>query len=149
MSSELRTPLTESARRRHQETRQRARQALRDFEATGQPVTYAKIAQAAAVSRAWLYTQPDIRAAIDRLRDLNGRSTNTPIPARQRSSEGSLIRRLEAAHRRNQELSSQVTTLREQLAAAHADLRAAGRHQAPAVVDLTSLDGARERCGPG
>lgn len=80
MSAKPRTPLTESARRRHQETSGRARQALHDFETTGQPVTYAKIATAAAVSRAWLYTQPDIRAAIDRLRDLNGRSTPHPYP---------------------------------------------------------------------
>lgn len=138
MPAEPRTPLTESARRRHQETSSRARQALRDFEATGQPVTYAKIANAAAVSRAWFYTQPDIRAAIERLRDLNGRSTNAPIPTRQRSTERSLIRRLEAAHRRNQHLSREVTELRDQLAAAHADLRAAGRRpQAPAAADLT------------
>jgi hypothetical protein len=140
MPADPRTPLTESARRRHQETSDRARQALRDFEATGQPITYAKIARVAAVSRSWLYTQPDVRAAIDRLRDLNGRSNNnTPIPARQRSSDSSLTRRLEAAHHRNQELSREVTRLREQLAVAHADLRAAGRRTpARAAVDLTT-----------
>jgi hypothetical protein len=46
---------------------------LARFQASGAPVTYAKIAAAANVSRAWLYTQPDIRAVIDRMRDLNNR----------------------------------------------------------------------------
>lgn len=101
--------------------------ALRAAEASGEPVTYAKIAAAAGVSRSWLYTQPEIRTAVDRLRDLNSRSTAPPVPTRQRSSAGSLIRRLEAAHRRNQELSREIADLRDQLAAAHGDLRAARR----------------------
>jgi Family of unknown function (DUF6262) len=104
--------LAASARRRHLETLDRARRALRQFEASGEPVTYAKVAAAAAVSRAWLYTQPDIRAALERLRDLNSRSTAAPVPTRQRASEASLVRRLEAAHQRNQDLSREVAELR-------------------------------------
>jgi hypothetical protein len=53
---------------------------LRAAEASGEPVTYAKIAAAAGVSRSWLYTQPKTRAAVDRLRDLNSRSTAPPVP---------------------------------------------------------------------
>jgi hypothetical protein len=93
------------------------------MEASGEPVTYAKIAAAANVSRAWLYSQPDIRAAVTRLRDTNNRSTGLPIPTRHRTSEASLVRRLEAAHHRNQELTRQIAELREQLAAAHGALR--------------------------
>jgi hypothetical protein len=40
---------------------------------------------------------------------------------------GSLVRRLEAAHRRSQELSREIAELRGQLAAAHSDLRAPRR----------------------
>src|SRR6266545_17455 len=130
--------LAASARRRHLDALDRARHALRRFEASGEPVTYAKVAAAAGVSRAWLYTQPDIRAALERLRDLNSRSTAAPVPTRQRASEESLVRRLEAAHQRNQDLSREVAELREQLAAAHGELRAARRRPAdPAVVDLS------------
>jgi hypothetical protein len=43
------------------------------------------------------YTQPDIRAAVDQLRRINGRSSNVPVPTTQRTSESSLVRRLEAA----------------------------------------------------
>ena len=80
MSPEPVTPLAAAARRRHQQATERARTALRQFEASGQPVTYAAVATAAQVSRAWLYTQPDIRAAADQLRRINGRSSNVPCP---------------------------------------------------------------------
>ncbi|MFI7208948.1 DUF6262 family protein [Micromonospora aurantiaca (nom. illeg.)] len=115
--------LIAAARRRHQQTLARARTVLRQFETTGESVTYAKVAAAAKVSRAWLYSQPEIRAAVDRLRDINNRSTRVAIPTRQRTSESSLVRRLETAHRRNQELTRQVAELREQLAVAHGALR--------------------------
>ena len=123
MSADATDRLTAAARRRHEQTLARARTALRQFETTGEPVTYAKIAAAANVSRAWLYSQPDVRAAVERLRDINNRSTRVALPTRQRTSETSLIRRLEAAHRRHQDLTRQVTELREQLAAAHGALR--------------------------
>jgi hypothetical protein len=131
--------LAAAARQRHVDVMERARQALRQFEASGEPVTYAGIARSAQVSRAWLYTQPEVRDAVDRLRDLNGRSTGAPVPTAQRSSQASLVRRLEAAHRRNQDLGSQVSTLREQLAAAHGELRALRRQPStPAAVDLAN-----------
>jgi hypothetical protein len=123
MPADARDRLVAAARRRHEQTLARARTALRDFERTGEPVTYAKVAAAANVSRAWLYSQPDVRAAVDRLRDINNRSTGVAVPTRQRTSEASLVRRLEAAHRRNQELTRQIAELREQLAVAHGALR--------------------------
>lgn len=60
---------------------------------------------------------------------------------RQRTSPLSLVRRLEAAHQRNQQLSRDITELREQLAAAHGQLRAARRGLAEPAV--TSLSGRR------
>jgi cell division protein FtsB len=115
--------LAAAARLRHEQTLARPRTALRQFEASGESVTYTRVAATAKVSRAWLYSQPEIRAAVERLRAINGRSTAATVPARQRTSEASLVRRLEAAHRRNQELTQQVTDLRIQLAAAHGALR--------------------------
>ncbi|WP_432970563.1 DUF6262 family protein [Dactylosporangium sp. CA-233914] len=123
MSADPADRLIAAARQRHEQTLARARTALRQFEATGEPVTYAKVAAAANVSRAWLYSQPDVRAAVERLRDINNRSTNVAVPTHQRTTEASLVRRLEAAHHRNQELTRQIAELREQLAAAHGALR--------------------------
>jgi len=62
-------PLSEAAARRHELTRARAVQALRELDRAGAPVTFAGVAQAAGISRSWLYTQPDISSHIRRLRE--------------------------------------------------------------------------------
>ena len=61
-------PLAEAAARRHELTRSRAVQALRELDRSGARVTFADVARAAGVSRSWLYTQPDISGQIRRLR---------------------------------------------------------------------------------
>ena len=61
-------PLSEAASRRHELTRARAVQSLRELDRAGVPVTFAGIARAAGVSRSWLYTQPDISSQIRQLR---------------------------------------------------------------------------------
>ena len=48
-------PLSEAAARRHELTRARAIQALRELDRAGTPVTFAGVAQAAGISRSWLY----------------------------------------------------------------------------------------------
>ena len=55
------------------------------------------------------------------------------LPTRQRASDASLLRRLEAAHARNQQLTRELTELREQLAVAHGDLREARRPAGAAI----------------
>jgi len=61
-------PLSEAAARRHELTRAKAIQALRELDRAGASVTFASVASAARVSRSWLYTQPDISGQIRRLR---------------------------------------------------------------------------------
>lgn len=123
-----------AARRRHELTRAKAIQALRTLDAEGSPVTFEAIAQAATVSRSWLYAQPDIRREIQRLRDSHRRAPATPVPARQRSSDASLRRRLEAATQRVRQLAAENRKLREQLAQALGEQRAtANRTAAPSA----------------
>ena len=117
-----------AARQRHELTRAKAIQALRTLDAAGTPVTFETVAQAAAVSRSWLYAQPDIRAEIERLRAVYHRAPETTIPARQRASDASLRRRLEAVTQRNRNLAEENRQLREQLARALGEARAPG-HQ--------------------
>lgn len=97
----------------------------------GTPVTFEAVASEASVSRAWLYNEPDIRDEIARLRSTNRRlSPGQPLPERERASDASLAVRLQTALARNQRLAAEVTQLREQLAAAHGQLRK--RHHASA-----------------
>jgi hypothetical protein len=123
--------LRAAAARRREQTLQRARDALRRLEADGDRITFDLVAHTAGVSRAWPYTELAIRDAIQRLRDAQRPTANTPVPASQRASDASLLRRLEAAHARNRELATEIRQLREQLARAHGQLRAARLTPAP------------------
>ena len=114
-----------AARQRHELTRAKAIQALRILDAEGRSVTFEAVARAAGVSRSWLYAQPDVRAEIERLRAVHRRAPGTPVPARQRSSDASLLRRLEAATQRNRTLAEENRKLRDQLARALGQQRTA------------------------
>ena len=116
-------PLSEAAARRHELTRARAVQALRELDRAGVPVTFAGVAQAAGISRSWLYTQPDISSHIRRLRDKTDGAG--AIPAGQRTTEASLRARLTTALDRNKHLADENTRLRRHLARALGDQRSA------------------------
>lgn len=119
-------PLTEAAARRHELTRSRTIQALRELDRTGTPVTFAGVARAAGVSRSWLYTQPDISGQIRRLRQqANAAGSAGGIPAAQRPSDASLRARLTTALDRNKQLADENARLRRQLARALGDQRSA------------------------
>jgi Family of unknown function (DUF6262) len=123
--------IIDAARQRRELTRAKAIQALRTLDAAGAPVTFETVARAAAVSRSWLYAQPDIRAEIERLRKASRRAPATPVPARQRASDASLRSRLEAATQRNRNLAEENRQLREQLARALGERRAVRLHPDP------------------
>jgi hypothetical protein len=112
-------PLSQAAARRHELTRAKAIQALRELDRSGQPVTFAGIASAAGISRSWLYTQPDISDQIRRLRT----KTDGTVPAGQRATDASLRARLTAALDRNKQLADDNARLRRQLARALGDQR--------------------------
>ena len=119
------TPLAIAAARRHELTRARAIQALRELDGAGAAVTFASVTAAAGISRSWLYTQPDIRSEIQRLRGPTARTPATAIPARQRATDASLRSRLAAALERNRILAEENARLRRQLARALGDQRSA------------------------
>jgi hypothetical protein len=112
-----------AAQRRREYTRAKAIQALSALDAAGQPVTYQTVAQHAGVSRSWLYAQPDLRTEIDRLRTAHRRAPASPVPAHQRATDTSLLRRLEAANQRIRQLTAENRELRDQLAHALGEQR--------------------------
>jgi hypothetical protein len=116
-----------AARHRHELTRAKAIQALRELDHAGTPVTFAAVAEKAGVSRSWLYAQADVREQIARLRDATSRAPSPPIPAGQRASDNSLRHRLEAAQCQIRELRDERDRLRRQLARALGDQRQPGR----------------------
>lgn len=125
------TPIVTAARRRRELTRAKAIKALRELDRAGTPITFELVARAAGVSRSWLYTQPDIRTDIKRLRDTTRRAPTPPIPAAQRATADSLRRRLEATHERVRQLTEENHRLRHQLAQVLGDRRAARTPKPP------------------
>ena len=132
--------LITAARQRHELTRSKAIRAVRELDTAGTAVTFESVARAAGVSRSWLYTQPDIRDEIQRLRDLGRRAPGTSVPAHHRSSDSSLLRRLEATTARNRELVQDNQRLRHQLAQALGQLRAAGIRPDPGPASQRSRE---------
>lgn len=111
--------LRAAARRRSTDTRRRAVKALRQLDATGTPITFDTVAREAGVSRSWIYAQTDLRTEIERLRERHRATPSAPIvPDRQRATDASLLRRLEAATERIRRLEHDNHELRDALAEA-------------------------------
>jgi hypothetical protein len=114
-----------AAHRRAEQTRQRAVTALRRMDATGQRITFDSVSRAAGVSRSWLYAQQDLRTEIERLRQRHPATPPPQLPPqRQRASDTSLLRRLEAATARIRHLEADNQQLRDALARALGERRA-------------------------
>jgi hypothetical protein len=127
--------LAAAARRRALETRERAVRTLRRLHGAGRPVSFDTVAREAHVSRSWLYAQADLRAEIIRLRG-HLPAAAAPVPARQRASDASLRRRLEAANQQLSRLRAENQRLREELAVALGEARNAKRpgHARPTMI---------------
>lgn len=117
--------IVSAARRRATATRRRAVAALRRMDNAGQSISFDAVAREGQVSRSWLYSQPDLRAEIERLR---ARRDPAPggqrLPSRQRASDTSLLR-LEVMAERNRQLEAENRQLHEALAVALGEQRAA------------------------
>ena len=106
--------LQRAATARHDLAVNRARHAIEELDRVGTPITFTAVANAAGVSRSWLYTQTDLADAITRLRHTT--TSNTPtIPAAQRATTDSLRARLDAAR-------TEIRHLRTENADPHAQL---------------------------
>lgn len=97
-----------AAKERHDATRRRAIGALHHLHDAGEEVSFASVARAAGVSRAWLYRDPQLRAEIDqsRTRRQPGPRPVRRAPAEQASTES--LRELRAS------LQAELNTLREE-----------------------------------
>jgi Family of unknown function (DUF6262) len=112
--------LIEASRNRHRQAREHAEDAIRAATRSRARPTIAGIAQAAEVSRSWLYTQPDLITAIGQLQNRQPSPSRT---GRHPASDQSLRQRLETALTRNKQLRDQIADLTRRLEAAHGELR--------------------------
>ncbi len=121
------THLAAATRRRAEQTRERARAALRLLDRDGAPITYVAVAKAARVSRSLLYRDPELRQTINKLRDRP--PTTTPRqPAAQRMSQASREELLAGLRDEVKTLRQQNHALRARLATVLGDERATPPH---------------------
>ncbi len=126
MSSDNSRYLLKAARKRSEQTRNKAARALQRLDRAGQPVTFEAVAREAGVSRSWLYSQPDFRAEIQQRRARRRPAPAAPLtPHRQQASDASLLRRLEAASLRLKHLEKENLELHRTLAEALGTARTA------------------------
>jgi len=111
-------PLRNAARRRSADAVARARAAIDELTFSGEQVSFQAVARRAGVSRQWLYTRPELRAEIERLRATHADRSGPSVPAPERSSDASLRQRLESLLE-NGRLHNQVAELRDELALAY------------------------------
>lgn len=118
--------IVSAARRRSALAYERAEAALTDLAAAGQPISFPAVAQAAGVSRAYLYAQPELRARIAGARTPPGTRDASPrAPANERASDASLLARIRQLEHENKTLREERQLLHSELAAAHGALRTA------------------------
>lgn len=111
-----------AAARRSHDSRQRVLAVLDASRDRGEQPTVTHVAAAAGVSRAYLYSQPDLIAAVQELqRADSGRPRG--VPTRQRATAASLLARIEILTARNTALREENRRLRRRLEAAHGQLR--------------------------
>lgn len=115
-----------AARRRHDDTRRKATDALRRLDAAGEPVSFAAVARAGGVSRAWLYRDDVVRAEIDRLR--RPRPPVRARPVAEQATADSLRQQLEAVRTLIAELRAENQQLREAVARKLGEHRAGTTH---------------------
>lgn len=106
--------LIQANTRRRQAALSAAHHAIQQLQRQGRAVNFSTVAQSAAVSRAWLYRQDQIRDLISRHQALK------PPAARrvtaQRATADSLRKRLDAARAEITRLRAENRSLREQIA---------------------------------
>jgi TolA-binding protein len=107
--------LREAAQARHDTTVGRAKSALASMTRRGTPVTFRSVAEAAGVSRSWLYRQQELREEINRLRHTS-QSRPGLLPSAERATVDSLRQQVRTYRDEINRLRNENHELREQLA---------------------------------
>lgn len=114
--------LREAARKRQQAARDRAEKAIRELAKVGEPVNYRNVARRGGVSIDFLYSDPELRARIARLRSRGRAVPAEVVPDRNSTIVHTLTVQL-------RESRAEIAQLREALAAAHGENLALRRNQ--------------------
>ena len=111
--------LIAASQQRSRDTRQRAVTTIRRLDKAGLPLTMTTVAEAAGVSRSWLYRQTDLHFEIAR-----HRHPAPTLPRPERASSDSQHQRIENMNDEIRRLNTEIIALRQQLAERYGQQRA-------------------------
>ncbi|WP_155942910.1 DUF6262 family protein [Mycobacterium sp. 141] len=120
--------LADAARRRHEQSLQRATNALATLSAAGAPITFASIARKAGISTDFLYRQPVLRSKIQQMHSQPHSPNTAPAPADDTAASQSAPVRA---------LSAQLKELRRNY---HAETRRCARHSPSHTAKILCYD---------
>jgi len=104
-----------AAKDRHRTSVERVIAVVRDFDRDGVPITFASVAAAASVSRAWLYREPALRAEILACRSYAAAPSKRLVPAAQRATAESQRQKMDALNQQLRSVRDDNARLRAQL----------------------------------
>jgi Family of unknown function (DUF6262) len=129
--------ISEAAQRKHAACLESVTAAIREADRLRKPVTVLGIAKAAGVSASWIYTQPEVFAAIRSRRDAGGSSEPVRPPIAERAGSSGQQKRIELLTSKLRQATDDNERLRRELANVHGELRRLRQH----VPGQTDLDG--------
>ncbi|MBD2107281.1 DUF6262 family protein [Nodosilinea sp. FACHB-13] len=105
--------LRRSAQRKHQEALEKVEKGIQSLVKDKRPINFNTVAEAAGVSKAWLYKEADVKARIEQLRAQSSGSKKQP-PVNQRASDASKDALLRTMKERIKRLEAENKDLRRQ-----------------------------------
>lgn len=106
-----------AAQKKRQEAFDKTEEAIKRLIREKRPINFESVAEAAGVTRAWLYKQPELRGRIETLRAQ--RSPKKQVPPEIRSSDASKTALIAELRQQNKQLRAQVQELKRELELAY------------------------------
>jgi hypothetical protein len=126
--------IRDAAQRKHERCLESVTVAIREADRHRRPVTVLGIAKAAGVSPSWIYTQPEVFAAIRARRDVTDRLETTNVPNSRSAGSVGQQKRIELLTTRLKQAMDDNERLRAELATVHAELRRLRQHHSRQTV---------------
>jgi hypothetical protein len=126
--------IRDAAQRKHARCLESVTAAIHEADRLRRPVTVLGIAKAAGVSPSWIYTQPDVFAAIRARRDKADHLETARVPNSQRAGSAGQQKRIELLTTKLKQAIDDNERLRRELATVHAELRRLRQHESRQTV---------------
>ena len=120
--------LRAASARKHEEAELKVDNAIRKLLRAGEPITFRRVAAVARVSTGWLYTQPNVKEQITRLRGQRAHRAGPPAERASDASKDAIVRamrqRVTTLDNERQQLLIRIQQLEERIEVLYGELYA-------------------------